>query len=468
MSDQRYDLVVVGGGPGGYVCAIRAAQLGLKVACVDRRERLGGTCLNVGCIPSKALLHASHLYEQAREGLGRFGVKTAGVELDLSAMMAHKERVVADLARGIAFLFRKHGVEQVVGHGRLVAPGVVEVETKDGARRLETRHIVIATGSVPATLSGITIDERRILSSTGALALERVPEHLLVVGGGYIGLELGTVWRRLGAKVTVVEFLDRILPGMDAEIAKQLHRILHRQGITFELAHRVLAVEEKEESLEAVIAPRDGGDERRIACDAVLVAVGRRPCTEGLGLEAVGLGTDESGRIPVDSHYRTRVPGIFAIGDVIRGPMLAHKAEEEGVAVAELLAGRHAHVNYDVIPAVVFTHPEVASVGRTEDELQQAGMSYRVGRFPFTANSRARTTGDTEGFVKLLVEEGTDRILGCHILGPEAGVLIQEVAVAMEFGATSEDIARTCHPHPTLEEAVKEAAWAAFEKPIHA
>lgn len=468
MSRPEYDVVVLGGGPGGYVCAIRAAQLGLRVACVDRRERLGGTCLNVGCIPSKALLHASRLFEQARGELARFGVKAAGVALDLPAMMAHKERVVADLSRGIGFLFRKYGAEQVVGHGRLAAPGVVEVETEQGTRRLEARHVVIATGSVPATLPGIEIDEERILSSTGALSLERVPGHLLVVGGGYIGLELGTVWRRLGAKVTVVEFLDRILPGMDGEVAKQLHRILQRQGMAFELGHRVLAVEEKGEGLEAVIAPREGGEERRIACDAVLVAVGRRPFTEGAGLEAVGLSTDERGFLPVDSHYRTKVPGILAIGDVIGGPMLAHKAEEEGVAVAELLAGRHGHVNYDVIPAVVFTHPEVASVGRTEEELEKAGVSYRVGRFPFTANSRARTTGDAEGFVKLLVEEGTDRVLGCHILGPEAGVLIQEVAVAMEFGATSEDIARTCHPHPTLGEAVKEAAWAAYEKPIHA
>ncbi len=469
MDDQRFDLVVVGGGPGGYVCALKAAQLGLRVACVDRREGLGGTCLHVGCIPSKALLHASHLYEQARQDLGAFGVRVEGVGLDLAATMAYKRKVVEELTRGIAFLFRKNGVEHVRGHGRLLAPDRVEVTAPDGSvRELAARHVVLATGSVPATLPGIAVDEERIVTSTGALAFEQVPPRLLVIGGGYIGLELGTVWRRFGSRVTVVEYLDRLLPGLDGEVAATMQRLLARQGLEFLLGHRVLAVEEKEGALEAVVAPREGEGERRIACDAVLVAVGRRPHTEGLGLERVGLAPDERGFLPVDEKLQTPVAGISAIGDVVGGAMLAHKAEEEGVAVAERLAGRVAHVDYDIIPAVVFTRPEVASVGRTEEELKQAGIPYRVGKFPFSANSRARTTREGEGFVKILAEEGSDRVLGCHIVGPEAGVLIQEVANAMAFGAASEDIARICHPHPTLEEAVKEAALAAFEQPLHA
>ncbi len=468
MSGEPFDLVVVGGGPGGYVCAIRAAQLGLRVACVDRREGLGGTCLNVGCIPSKALLHASHLFEQARHGLARFGVRVGEPVLDLEATMAYKRKVVEDLTRGIAFLFRKNGVTHVRGEGRIAAPDRVEVTTPEGeTRTLATRRVVIATGSVPATLPDIPVDEKSIVSSTGALDFPRVPERLLVVGAGYIGLELGTVWRRFGARVTVVEYLDRILPGLDGEVARLMHRLLGRQGLEFLLGHRVRAVETRDGALEAVVAPRDGGAERRIACDAVLVAVGRRPYTEGLGLAALGIETDARGFVPVDGHFRTRVPGILAIGDVIGGPMLAHKAEEEGMAVAEFLAGGHGHVDYDVIPAVVFTRPEVASVGRTEEALREAGIPYRVGRFPFSANSRARTTLETEGFVKILAEEGTDRVLGCHMVGPEVGVLIQEVATAMAFGATSEDIARICHPHPTLEEAVREAALAAWSKPIH-
>ncbi len=468
MNAEPYDLIVVGGGPGGYVCAIRAAQLGLRVACIDRRTTLGGTCLNVGCIPSKALLHASRLYEQTRNGLSAHGIRVGEVTFDLAAMMARKDRTVAELTKGIAFLFRKNGVDHLVGHGRIEAPGRIRLEPEKGEPRiLEGRNIVIATGSVAATLPGIEIDERRILSSTGALALDHVPGRLLVVGAGYIGLELGTVWRRLGAEVTVVEFLDRITPGMDGEVAKQLQRILARQGLAFRLAHRVVEVENREEQLEVVVEPRDGGEAQRLAADAVLVAVGRRPCTEGLGLETLGIRRDEAGRIAVDDRFRTSIEGIYAIGDVIRGPMLAHKAEEEGVAVAELLAGHKVHVNYDAIPAVIFTHPEVAAIGRTEEELKEAGVDYRVGRFPMTANPRARTTGEVEGFVKILAEAGSDRILGAHILGPEAGVMIEEVAVAMEFGAASEDLARTCHPHPTIEEAVKEAALAAFSKPIH-
>ncbi len=468
MSDTEFDLVVIGGGPGGYVCAIRAAQLGMRVACVERRKALGGTCLNVGCIPSKALLHSSHLLEQAEQEFAAHGIRASGLEIDLEALMARKDKVVGDLTKGIAFLFRKYGVEHVEGHGRITAPGRVVVEGGDGSNReLATRHLVIATGSEPASLPGIAIDEERVLSSTGALALDAVPGHLVVVGAGYIGLELGTVWRRLGARVTVVEFLDRVTPGMDLEISRQMQRILKRQGMRFRLGSKVEAVAEKEDGLEVTVAPAAGGEAETIAADRVLIAVGRRPHSADLGLGAIGLALDEQGRIPVDEHCRTTVEGVWAIGDVVRGPMLAHKAMEEGHAVAEALAGQKPHVNYEVIPGVVYTEPEAASVGRTEQELKEAGIAYRVGKFPFSANSRARCTGAAEGFVKILAETGTDRVLGAHILGPDAGTLIAEIAMAMEFGASSEDIARTCHAHPTLEEAIKEAAWAAFDKPVH-
>jgi len=469
MTDLDCDVAIVGGGPGGYVCAIACAQRGLRTVCIEKRETLGGTCLNVGCIPSKALLHSSHLFELAGHGFAGHGIAVEGLSLDLGRMMARKDRVVADLTKGIDFLFRKNGVRHLRGHGRFAGHGQLEVRAGDGSvTRVKARRVVIATGSEPAALPGVAFDEERILTSTGALALDRVPAHLVVVGAGYIGLELGTVWRRLGAKVTVVEFLDRITPGMDAEVAKQFQRILARQGLEFRLGRRVETVEKTADGVRIVTVPATGdGEPETLEADAVLVAIGRRPSTDGLGLDTVGLATDERGRIPVDDHLRTPVGGIFAIGDVVRGPMLAHKAEEEGIFVAETIAGGVPHIDYGIIPAVVYTAPEVASVGRTEEELRAEGVEYRVGKFPFGANSRARTTGDMDGFVKILADAATDRVLGCHILGPEAGTLIAEVAVAMEFGASSEDIARTCHAHPTLEEAVKEAALAAFAKPIH-
>lgn len=463
------DVAIIGGGPGGYVCALACAQRGLRTVCIEKRATLGGTCLNVGCIPSKALLHSSHLYELARHAFAEHGIAVNSLGLDLDRMMARKQRVVADLAKGIDFLFRKNGVQHLRGHGRLAGEGQILVRADDGSEtHVRARYVVIATGSEPVPLPGVSFDEERILSSTGALALARVPSHLVVVGAGYIGLELGTVWRRLGAKVTVVESLDRITPGMDAEIASQFQRILSRQGLIFRLKRRVEAVERTAVGVRVVTAAASGeGEPEILEADAVLIAIGRRPYTADLGLETVGLTTDEKGRIPVDAHLRTPVRGIFAIGDVVRGPMLAHKAEEEGIFVAETIAGAMPHIDYDLIPAVIYTAPEVASVGRTQEELDAAGIDYRVGKFPFSANSRARTTGDTEGYVKILAEAATDRVLGCHILGPEAGTLIAEVAVAMAFGAASEDIARTCHAHPTLEEAVKEAALAACSQPIH-
>ncbi len=468
MSDTQFDLVVIGGGPGGYVCAVRAAQLGMRVACVEKRATLGGTCLNVGCIPSKALLHSTHLFEQARHGLEAHGIRASGVEIDLAALMARKDKVVADLTKGIAFLFKKYGVTRIEGRARIGAPGRVLVTSEgDGERELLARHLVIATGSEAASPPGIAVDEERVLSSTGALALAEVPKRLVVVGAGYIGLELGTVWRRLGAEVTVVEFLDRVTPGMDLEVSRQLRRILERQGMSFRLGSRVEAVTTGAEGVEVTVVPAGGGDPEALAADRVLIAVGRRPRVEGLGLEAIGLSPDEQGRIPVDEECRTTVEGVWAVGDVVRGPMLAHKAMEEGHAVAERLAGQKPHVNYEVIPGVVYTEPEAAGVGRTEQELKEAGIAYRVGKFPFGANSRARCTGAQDGFVKILAEADGDRVLGAHILGPEAGTLIAEIAMAMEFGASAEDVARTCHAHPTLEEAIKEAAWAAFDKPLH-
>ena len=467
MAEGGYDLVVIGGGPGGYVAAIKAAQLGLKVACVEKRGALGGTCLNVGCIPSKALLHSSHLYEEVAHGLSKHGVKVKGVELDLPAMLANKNQVVKGLTQGIEFLFKKNKVDYVVGTGRIDSPGKVVAQQNEAARELATKNILIATGSDVMPLPGVTIDEARIVSSTGALDLKRVPKHLLVVGAGYIGLEMGTVWRRLGAKVTVVEFLDRVTPGMDGEVSKEFEKTLKKQGMAFKLGTKVLGVDSAGEQVKVTVEPAKGGAAETIECDTVLVSIGRRPYTEGLGLEAAGVALDDRGRVATDGHFRTNVPGIWAIGDVIVGPMLAHKAEEEGSCVAEMLVGQKPHIDYDIIPGVVYTTPEVASVGKTEEQLKEAGIAYKAGKFPFMANSRARSVGLTDGFVKILADAASDKVLGAHIIGPEAGILIAEVAVAMEFGASSEDIARTCHPHPTLEEAVKEAALATFAKPIH-
>jgi dihydrolipoamide dehydrogenase len=464
-----YDLVVIGSGPGGYVCAIRAAQLGMKVAVVEKEKTFGGTCLNIGCIPSKALLHASERYEEAGHMLARMGVKVGAPQLDLPAMMSFKDEGVDGNVKGVAFLFKKNKIDSYIGAGRIAAPGKVEVEVAANgkAETLDTKAIVIATGSDVARLKGIDIDEKRIVSSTGALVLDKVPERLLVVGAGVIGLELGSVWRRLGSEVIVIEFLDRILPGMDADVCRQFQRILQKQGMTFRLLSKVTAVDGSGNRLKAQLEPAAGGAAETIEADVVLVAIGRVPYIAGLGLEAVGVATDGRGRIVVNHNFETSVHDIFAIGDVIAGPMLAHKAEEEGVAVAEFLDGQAGHVNYEVIPNVVYTFPELASVGRSEDELKAAGISYNVGKFPFTANGRAKVNHTTDGLVKILADAKTDRVLGVHILGADAGNMIAEAAVAMEFGAAAEDIARTCHAHPTLPEAMKEAALAVAKRAIN-
>ncbi|MCB1547159.1 MAG: dihydrolipoyl dehydrogenase [Hyphomicrobiaceae bacterium] len=463
-----YDLIVIGTGPGGYVCAIRAAQLGLKVAVVEKRATHGGTCLNVGCIPSKALLHASELYAEAGHGFAAMGIKVSP-ELDLARMMAFKDDGVKGNVQGVAFLLKKNKIATFQGVGSIVSAGRVRVTPVSGeAQELETKSIVIATGSEVARLKGIDIDEEAIVSSTGALSLKSVPKKLLVIGAGVIGLELGSVWRRLGSEVVVVEYLDRILPGMDEEIAKQFQRLLARQGIAFKLGSKVMGAKRGADGITVSISPsHDDAKTETLSADVVLVAIGRVPCTEGLGLETIGVERDARGRITVDDHFRTTVAGIHAIGDVIAGPMLAHKAEDEGVAVAEILAGQAGHVNYDVIPSVVYTHPEVAAVGKTEDELKAAGINYTVGKFPFTANGRAKVNRTTEGFVKVLADAETDRVLGVHMIGPHVGELIAEAAVLMEFGGSAEDLARTCHAHPTLTEAVKEAALAVAKRAIH-
>jgi len=465
---MAYDLVVIGSGPGGYVCAIRAAQLGMKVAVVEKQKTFGGTCLNIGCIPSKALLHASELFEEAGHSFEKMGIKLAAPKLDLPGMMKFKDDGVDGNVKGVAFLFRKNKIEAFHGAGKILAPGQIEIRADDGqVQTIETKAIVIATGSDVARLNGIDIDEKRIVSSTGALSLDKVPQRLLVVGAGVIGLELGSVWRRLGSEVLVVEFLDRILPGIDAEVGKQFQRMLERQGMTFKLSSKLTAVDDSGKKLKAKVEPVAGGAAETVEADAVLVAIGRVPYTEGLGLEAAGVKRDNRGRVVVDRHFASSVPGIYAIGDVIAGPMLAHKAEDEGVAVAEILAGQAGHVNYDVIPNVVYTYPEIASVGKSEEELKEGGIAYRAGKFPFTANPRARVNLTPEGFVKILADAGTDRVLGVHIVSADAGNMIAEAAVAMEFGASSEDIARTCHAHPTLSEAVKEAALAVDKRSIH-
>ena len=464
----NYDLVVIGTGPGGYVCAIRAAQLGMKVAVVEKNATLGGTCLNVGCMPSKALLHASELFEEAGHSFAKMGIKVPAPEIDLPAMMNFKQQGIDGNVKGVEFLMKKNKIDVLQGKGKILGTGKVQVTGNDGtAQSVETKNIVIATGSDIARLKGIEIDEKRIVSSTGALSLDKVPGSLLIVGAGVIGLELGSVWRRLGAKVTVVEFLDRILPGMDLEIAKQFQRILEKQGFAFKLGAKVTGVDTSGATLAATIEPAAGGAAEKIEADVVLVAIGRVPYTDGLGLQEAGVVLDNRGRVQIDHHFATSVPGVYAIGDVVAGPMLAHKAEDEGVAVAEILAGQAGHVNYDVIPGVVYTTPEVASVGKTEDELKQAGVAYTVGKFPFTANGRSKVNQTTDGFVKILADAKTDRVLGAHIIGREAGELIHEAAVLMEFGGSAEDLARTCHAHPTRSEAVKEAALAVGKRAIH-
>jgi len=465
---SQYDLVVIGTGPGGYVCAIKAAQLGLKTAVVEKRTTLGGTCLNIGCIPSKALLHASEMFEEAGHGFEKIGIKVPKPKLDLPAMMKHKSDVVDANVGGVAFLMKKNKIDVHTGTGKVLGAGKVEVTAEDGSTStLETKNIVIATGSDVMPLPGVEIDEKQIVSSTGALELDKVPGKLIVVGGGVIGLELGSVWHRLGADVTVVEFMDKILGPMDGDVSKNFQRMLKKQGFEFKLSSKVTGVEKKGKSLAVTVEPAKGGDSEVLEADIVLVAIGRRPYTEGLGLDAAGVALDERGRVKIDAHYKTNVDGIYAIGDVVAGPMLAHKAEDEGVALAEILSGQAGHVNYDVIPGVVYTQPEVASVGKTEEELKAAGIEYKTGKFNFSANGRARAMNKTDGFAKVLADAKTDQVLGVHIVGFGAGEMIHEAAVLMEFGGSAEDLGRTCHAHPTMSEAVKEAALGAFFKPIH-
>ena len=468
MSDRTYDLVVIGGGPGGYVAAIRAAQLGLKTACVESRGRLGGTCLNVGCIPSKALLQSSEKFADAQHHFADHGIKLGKITLDLKGMMSRKAKVVDDLTKGIEFLFKKNKVDYVKGFGSIPAAGEVKVALSEGGEEtLKTKDILIATGSESTPLPGIEIDEKSVVTSTGALELGKVPENLIVIGAGVIGLELGSVWSRLGAKVTVVEFLDRILPGMDAEIAKQTQRVLKKQGLDFKLGMKVTGGKTSKSGVTLSVEPVKGGAAQELAASVVLVAIGRRPFTEGLGLEALGVAKDNRGFIRVDERYQTSVPGIYAIGDCVPGPMLAHKAEEDGVVCAEMLAGQSGHVDYNLVPGVVYTWPEVAGVGQTEEQLKEAGVDYKVGKFPFTANSRARANADTDGLVKILADARSDKVLGVHIVGPLAGDMLAEAVLAMEFGASSEDIARTVHSHPSMGEAVKEAALAVDKRAIH-
>jgi dihydrolipoamide dehydrogenase len=468
MPDTQFDLVVIGAGPGGYVCAIRAAQLGMKVACVEKRETLGGTCLNVGCIPSKALLQASEKFEEASHGLAAFGVKTGKVELDLKAMMGHKDKTVKANVDGVAYLFKKNKVEWIKGAAKILGAGKLEVALNAGGKQeVAAKNIVIATGSDVISIPSLPIDEKRIVSSTGALTLGEVPKSMVLVGGGVIGLEMGSVWQRLGAKVTVVEFLDRIMPGMDGEVSKQMQRILQKQGMAFKLSTKVTGAKVTAKGVTLTVEPAAGGAAETIETDIVLVAIGRRPYTDGLGLKEAGVAVDGKGRVEIDAHFQTNVKGIYAIGDAVQGPMLAHKAEDEGMAVAEILAGQHGHVNYDAVPSVVYTWPEVASVGKTEEQLKGEGVAFKIGKFPFTANGRARAQNNTDGFVKILADATTDRVLGVHMIGPSVGELVGEMALAIEFGASSEDIARTCHAHPTLTEAVREAALAVDGRPIH-
>ena len=467
---MSYDVIVIGTGPGGYVCAIKAAQLGMKVAVIEKRATFGGTCLNIGCIPSKALLHASEMFHQAGHGMAPLGVDVAPPTLNLPNMMAHKDATVKANVDGVAFLFKKNKIDSFIGSGKIVSAGKVSVTGDDGqVQEVEGKAIVIATGSDVAGIPGVPVelDEKVIISSTGGIALDKVPATMIVVGGGVIGLELGSVWARLGAKVTVIEYLDTILGGMDGEISKQFHRMLAKQGIDFHLGAKVTGVAKTDTGAKVTFEPAKGGDATSLDAEVVLIATGRKPYTAGLGLEEAGVVLDNRGRVEIDHHFKTNVAGIYAIGDVVKGPMLAHKAEDEGVALAEILAGQAGHVNYDVIPSVVYTQPEVASVGRTEEELKAAGIAYEVGKFPFTANGRARAMLATDGFVKILADKETDKVLGGHIIGFGAGDLIHEIAVLMEFSGSAEDLGRVCHAHPTMSEAVKEAAMAATFKPIH-
>lgn len=463
MSEKSYDVIVIGSGPGGYVCAIRCAQLGMKTACVEKGDTLGGTCLNVGCIPSKALLSASEKYEEAGHEFKDMGIKVGKLDLDLKGMMGFKDSVVEANTKGIEFLFKKNKIDWLKGEGSIPKAGQVKV----GKDTYNAKHIVIATGSDVATLPGIDIDEKKIVSSTGALDLVEVPKSMVLIGGGVIGLELGAVWRRLGAEVTVIEFMDHILPGMDAEISKEALKVFKKQGMTFKLSSKVTNAKAGKGGVDLTVEPAAGGDAENMSADIVLVAVGRRPYTDALELDKAGVKLDDRGRIETDAHFKTNVDGIYAIGDVIAGPMLAHKAEDEGVVLAEMLAGQSGHIDYNLIPGVVYTWPEVASVGQTEEQLKESGVKYKAGKFPFMANGRARAMNCTDGFVKILADAKTDQVLGVHMIGPNVGELISEVVTVMEFGGSAEDIARTCHAHPTLSEVVKEAALAADGRPIH-
>ena len=468
MSEASFDLIVIGGGPAGYVAAIRASQLGMTVACIDKRDTLGGTCLNVGCIPSKALLNASEKFAEASSGaLEGLGVKISSVKLDLDAMMESKDNIVSGLTSGIAHLFKKNKIIRLTGSATITAPGTVELTDGPDKGVFSAERILIATGSVPTSLPGIEIDEKKIVSSTGALALEKLPKKLVVIGAGYIGLEMGTVWSRLGTEVEVVEYLPRILPGMDLEVANKFKAMLTKQGLKFHLGTAVKSAKSSRSGVTLTVADAKTGEEQDISCDIALVSVGRKPNTDNLGLEALGVEMTDRGQIAVDADFETNIEGIFAVGDVIPGPMLAHKAEEDAVAAVEIMAGQAGHVDYDLVPGIVYTAPEIATLGATEEMLKEAGTDYKKGIFPFLANSRAKATGHTEGFVKILADAKTDKVLGCHIIAHEAGTLIHEVATAMAFGASSEDIARTCHGHPTMNEAVKEAALAVDGRAIH-
>ena len=464
---EDFDLLVIGGGPGGYVCAIRAAQLGLKTGCIEARGTLGGTCLNVGCIPSKSLLNLSEIYYKAQKDYNNLGIEVSNVKLNLNKIMANKSKSVQVLTKGVEFLFKKNKVSYIKGKGVLFSKNDVVVYENGKKTSYKSKNIVIATGSSSSSLPGIEIDEKNIVSSTGALTLSQVPNNLLVIGGGYIGLEMGSVWSRLGSNVTVIEYLDHIIPGMDREVSKEFQKILSKQGIKFLLNNKVIKVKNEKNKVSVEFVDNLSKKNNKMEFDKVLVSVGRKPYTEGLNLSKIGISKDKGGRIEIDKEFRTSVKNIFAIGDVIRGPMLAHKAEEEGIAVAEIIAGQSGHVNYDVIPGVIYTSPEVAAVGKTEEELKKLNINYKVGKFPFMANSRAKVNNETEGFVKILADSKTDKVLGVHIIGPHSGDMIAEMAIAMEFGASSEDIARTCHAHPTHTEAIKEAALAVEKRPIH-